>query len=164
MKLEIEKLNQNIHINGIIVQIPLDSEFPINADSILNTVDPMKDVDGLNSINSRKIAIGQFKDSFTPCTPKGCIEMIKSVEVNFKGLNAVVIGKNKLVGIPMADLLKLNHSNVLLCHSNEKDLKQSCKQADLIVIAIGKPKFIKQDWIKPGAIVIDVGINIINSK
>ena len=141
----------------------MDSEQQINAENILNTVDPCKDVDGLNSINSKKIAIGDFKDSFTPCTPKGCIEMIKTANVDFKGLNAIVIGKNKLVGIPMADLLNLNKSNVSLCHSNDKNLKQLCQQADLIVVAIGKPKFIKEDWIKPGAIVIDVGINIIES-
>lgn len=159
LKREIEKLNDDHDINGIIVQLPLDNEFPIDSDKIVNTVDPLKDVDGLNLVNAGKVTHGQFADAFVPCTPKGCMELIKSTGIDIAGKNAVVIGRSKLVGTPMANLLKASNATVTLCHSKTVDLPSVCKNADILVVAIGKSKMVKEDWVKPGAVVIDCGIN-----
>lgn len=159
LKREIEKLNADHTINGIIVQLPLDCETPINSDNIVNTVDPLKDVDGLNLVNAGKVTHGDLSDAFVPCTPKGCMELIKSTGVELKGKNAVVIGRSKLVGTPMAALLKLADATVTICHSKTVDLPQVCRNADILVVAIGRAKFVKADWVKPGAIIIDCGIN-----
>lgn len=159
MKREIEKLNDDHHINGIIVQLPLDNEFPIDSDKITNTVDPLKDVDGLNLVNAGKVTHGQFSDAFVPCTPKGCMELIRSTGIDITGKNAVVIGRSKLVGTPMANLLKASNATVTLCHSKTVDLPSVCKNADILVVAIGNSKMVKEDWVKPGAVVIDCGIN-----
>ena len=156
---EIEKLNSDSSINGIIVQLPLDCDTNINSDNITNTVDPLKDVDGLHYINAGKLAHGQLNDAFIPCTPKGCMELIKSTNVNLQGKNAVVIGRSKLVGFPMANLLLLSDCTVTICHSKTVNLPDMCKLADILVVAIGKANFVKEDWVKPGAIVIDCGIN-----
>lgn len=163
LKREIEKLNLDHKINGIIVQLPLDSEFEINSDAIVNTVDPSKDVDGLNLVNAGKLSHGQ-KDGFIPCTPKGCMELIKSTNIEIRGKNAVVIGRSKLVGTPMANLLKLADATVTLCHSKTVNLPEICRTADILVVAIGKAKFVKADWVKPGAVVIDCGINSFMGK
>jgi len=135
---EIEKLNLNSNINGIIVQLPLDCENDINSDNITNKVDPLKDVDGLHYVNAGKLAHGQLNDAFIPCTPKGCMELIKSTNINLQGKNAVVIGRSKLVGSPMANLLKLNDCTVTICHSKTNNLSDFCKTADILVVAIGK--------------------------
>jgi methylenetetrahydrofolate dehydrogenase (NADP+)/methenyltetrahydrofolate cyclohydrolase/formyltetrahydrofolate synthetase len=158
LKREIEKLNLDHKINGIIVQLPLDNEFEINSDEIVNTVDPSKDVDGLNLVNAGKLSHGQ-NDGFLPCTPKGCMELIKSTYVEIRGKHAVVIGRSKLVGTPMAALLKLADATVTLCHSKTVNLPEVCRTADILVVAIGKANFVKADWVKPGAVVIDCGIN-----
>ena len=137
----------------------MDCDTNINSDNITNTVDPLKDVDGLHYINAGKLAHGQLNDAFIPCTPKGCMELIKSTNVNLQGKNAVVIGRSKLVGFPMANLLLLSDCTVTICHSKTVNLPDMCKLADILVVAIGKANFVKEDWVKPGAIVIDCGIN-----
>jgi methylenetetrahydrofolate dehydrogenase (NADP+) / methenyltetrahydrofolate cyclohydrolase / formyltetrahydrofolate synthetase len=159
---EIKKLNSNKNMNGIIVQLPFDSSNAIDSDKIVNTVDPNKDVDGLHHTNAGKLSHSEISDSFVPCTPKGCLELIKSTNVNIRGKNAVVLGRSKLVGSPMANLLKMCDATVTICHSKTERIDEVCKQADILVVAIGKPNYVKGDWIKPGAVVIDCGINSIN--
>jgi len=160
---EIEKLNLDTSINGIIVQLPLDCDNQINSDNITNAVDPLKDVDGLHYVNAGKLALGQLSDAFIPCTPKGCMELIKSTNVYLPGKNAVVIGRSNLVGSPMANLLKINDCTVTICNSKTVNLPEICKMADILVVAIGKANFVKEKWIKPGAIVIDCGINSVKN-
>lgn len=160
---EINKLNSDPKIHGIIVQLPFDSENSIDSDLIVNTVSPNKDVDGLHYANAGKILHGQVNEAFVPCTPKGCLELIKSTGLELKGKNAVVIGRSKLVGSPMANLLKLNDCTVTICHSKTVDLPLICRSADILVVAIGKPKLVKSDWVKPGAIVVDCGINSVQN-
>ncbi|RNA37762.1 C-1-tetrahydrofolate cytoplasmic-like [Brachionus plicatilis] len=160
---EINKLNSDPKIHGIIVQLPFDSENSIDSDLIVNTVSPNKDVDGLHYANAGKILHGQVDKAFVPCTPKGCLELIKSTGVDLKGKNAVVVGRSKLVGSPMANLLKLNDCTVTICHSKTVDLPTICRSADILVVGIGKPKFVKSDWVKPGAVVVDCGINSVQS-
>lgn len=158
---KIECLNNDHRIHGIIVQLPFDSKHNIEVDTVINSVSASKDVDGLNVVNAGKVAHGQLEDAFVPCTPKGSLELIKSTGVQIKGKHAVVIGRSKLVGSPMANLLKLNDATVTICHSKTENLPEICRTADILVVAIGKPKFVTGDWIKPGAVVIDCGINSI---
>jgi methylenetetrahydrofolate dehydrogenase (NADP+)/methenyltetrahydrofolate cyclohydrolase/formyltetrahydrofolate synthetase len=157
----VKELNNNQKIHGIIVQLPFDSEHNIDSDKIVNTVLPSKDVDGLNSVNAGKILHGQLSDAFVPCTPKGCLELIKSTGVSIPGKNAVVLGRSKLVGSPMANLLKNSDATVTICHSKTQNLPAICREADILVVAIGRPRYVKADWIKPGSVVIDCGINSI---
>ena len=156
---EIERLNNDPKTHGIIVQLPFDSANNINSDNVISTVDPSKDVDGLHYVNAGKVAHNQMKDAFIPCTPKGCLELIKSTKVDIEGKNAVVLGRSKLVGSPMANLLKMCNATVTVCHSKTKNIADVCRQADILVVAIGQPNFVKGDWVKPGAVVIDCGIN-----
>lgn len=156
---EIEKLNADFKTHGIIVQLPFDSARQLDADTVINALDPNKDVDGLHFTNAGKVLNGLLDDSFVPCTPKGCLELIKSTGVAIKGKAACVLGRSKLVGTPMANLLKLNDATVTICHSKTSNIEQLCRDADILVVAIGKARFVKGDWIKPGAIVIDCGIN-----
>jgi len=159
----LEKLNNDSSVHGIIVQLPFDSVSSLNADRVTNAVSPSKDVDGLHFENAGKLLTGQYDDAFIPCTPKGSLELIKSTGVAIRGKNAVVIGRSKLVGSPMANLLKLNDATVTICHSKTQNIADVCRNADILVVAIGQPKYVKGDWIKPGAIVIDCGINSIKN-
>ena len=161
---EIERLNLDPSINGIIVQLPFDCERNIDSDVVVNTVDPSKDVDGLHFVNAGKLIHGQTGEAFIPCTPKGCLELIKSTNVQIEGKTAVVLGRSKLVGSPMANLLKSENATVTICHSKTKNLEDVCRTADILVVAIGRPRFVKGDWVKPGAVVIDCGINSIRGK
>ncbi|KAJ8976305.1 hypothetical protein NQ317_010259 [Molorchus minor] len=158
---ELHKLNNNPNIHGIIVQMPLDSENTINSHLITDSVSPDKDVDGLNTVNEGRVATGDLT-GFLPCTPNGVIELAKRAGVNLSGADAVVLGRSKIVGTPAAELLKWNNATVTVCHSKTKDLKAQCQKADVLVVAIGQPEFVKGDWIKPGAVVIDCGINAIS--
>ncbi|XP_033229274.1 C-1-tetrahydrofolate synthase, cytoplasmic isoform X2 [Belonocnema kinseyi] len=163
---ETELLNKLNHLNndpnthGIIVQMPLDSVNKINSHLITDTVSPDKDVDGLNTINEGRVAIGDMT-GFLPCTPNGCIELIKKSGVPFTGAQAVVLGRSKIVGTPVAELLKWQNATVTVCHSKTKDLPKVVSQADILVVGIGQPELVKGSWIKPGAVVIDCGINSI---
>lgn len=152
--------NNDSTINGILVQMPLPSH--INEDNIVNNIDPMKDVDGLNIINQGKLLNGL--DTIVPATPKGVVTLLKRYFIDFTGKNIVVIGRSKLVGKPLALQLLNNNATVTICHSKTMNLKEITKRADIVVAAIGKPKFITADMIKKDAIVIDVGINRVQGK
>ncbi|XP_047350753.1 C-1-tetrahydrofolate synthase, cytoplasmic isoform X2 [Vespa velutina] len=156
----VNKLNNDSKTHGIIVQMPLDTVNEINSHLITNIVSPSKDVDGLNTINEGKITIGDMS-GFIPCTPNGCIELIKKSGVPIVGAQAVVLGRSKIVGTPAAELLKWHNATVTICHSKTKNLPEIVSQADILIVAIGKPEFVKGSWIKSGAVVIDCGINSI---
>ncbi|XP_043785149.1 C-1-tetrahydrofolate synthase, cytoplasmic [Apis laboriosa] len=157
---KVNKLNQDPNIHGIIVQMPLDSINKINSNMITDLVLPEKDVDGLNTINEGRVAIGDMS-GFLPCTPNGCIELIKKSGVPIAGAQAVVLGRSKIVGTPISELLKWHNATVTVCHSKTKNLPQIVSQADILVVGIGQPQMVKGNWIKPGAVVIDCGINSI---
>jgi bifunctional protein folD len=151
----INVLNLDDSIHGILVQLPLPKH--IDTNTILATIDPVKDVDGFHAVNVGKLVSGL--DGFVPCTPLGVMEILKEYGIDVAGLNAVVIGRSNIVGKPMANLLLNASATVTITHSKTKNLKEICKNADLIVAAIGKPFFLKADMVKDGAVVVDVGIN-----
>ncbi|CAL1535691.1 unnamed protein product [Lymnaea stagnalis] len=157
----VEKLNNDTSVHGIIVQLPLESDNVIDAHLVTNAILPSKDVDGLHQSNAGRLARGDLDSCILPCTPRGCMELIKRTGVDVRGKNAVVLGRSKIVGAPMSDLLLWNHATVTVCHSQTADLKAEVSRADILVVGIGKPELVKGDWIKPGAIVIDCGINSI---
>jgi len=160
----LDSLNKDTTVHGIIVQLPLDCEAPIDANKITNLISPSKDVDGLSNENAGKLLHGQIDgiDSFVPCTPNGCLQLIKKSGVTIAGSKAVVIGRSKIVGSPMAQLLVWHHATVTICHSKTKNLAEVAREADILVVAIGQPLLVKKDWIKPGAVVIDCGISSIH--
>ncbi len=151
----VAKLNADPAVHGILVQMPLPKH--IDSVKVLESVDPAKDVDGFHPMNVGKLSIGER--ALAPCTPVGSIILAKSVRHDLSGLEAVVVGRSNIVGKPMAQLLLRENCTVTICHSRTRDLPGVVGRADLVVAAIGKPEFVKGDWIKPGAIVIDVGIN-----
>ena len=151
----INVLNLDDSIHGILVQLPLPKHIDTNV--VLAAIDPRKDVDGFHAVNVGKLVSGL--DGFVPCTPLGVMEILKEYDIEVAGLNAVVIGRSNIVGKPMANLLLNASATVTVTHSKTKNLKEICKNADLIVAAIGKPFFLKADMIKEGAVVVDVGIN-----
>ncbi len=152
----IEQLNQTSEINGILVQLPLPAH--LNEKNILAGVSPKKDIDGFHPYNAGCI-LQKRSDAFTPCTPKGILRLIDTTHRKLNGLNAVVVGRSQIVGMPIAHLLLNRNCTVTITHSHTRDLKSICRTADILVSAVGKPEFITQDNIKPEAIVIDVGIN-----
>lgn len=154
----IKNLNANPAIHGILLQLPLPSHLSGVQESLVQDIAPEKDVDGLTVINAGKLFLG-VDGGHVPCTPQGSLRLIKSVRENIAGLNAVVIGRSNLFGKPMAQLLLAENCTVTTAHSRTKDLAAVCKQADILVAAVGRAKMVKGDWIKDGAIVIDVGIN-----
>jgi methylenetetrahydrofolate dehydrogenase (NADP+)/methenyltetrahydrofolate cyclohydrolase len=151
----VAKLNADPTVHGILVQMPLPKH--IDSAKVLESVDPAKDVDGFHPMNVGKLSIGER--ALAPCTPVGSIILAKSVKHDLTGLDAVVIGRSNIVGKPMAQLLLRENCTVTIAHSRTKDLPGVVRRADLVIAAIGRPEFVKGDWIKPGAIVIDVGIN-----
>jgi len=155
----INKLNTQVNVSGILVQLPLPKH--IHEQKILDSIDPNKDADGFHPLNVGKLSIASHNDDnlLIPCTPYGCLLMLKSLEIDLVGKNAVVIGRSNIVGKPMAQLLIKESCTVTIAHSKTKDLTKLCKEADILVAAIGKPEMVKGEWIKDGAIVIDVGIN-----
>lgn len=159
LKVKIEHLNNDPKIHGILVQLPLPSY--VNTQEVLNTISPAKDVDGVTTENIGRLVTKQ--DGLVPCTPQGCLILLKSVIPDLTGLDAVVIGRSNIVGRPMSNILINENCTVTLTHSYTKNIEEICRQADIIVVAIGVPKLIKSSWIKPGAVVIDVGINRINN-
>lgn len=157
----ISELNKNEEINGILLQSPIP--YHLNILEAFNAITPSKDVDGFNPINVGKLALGQ--PSFAPCTPMGIMRLFKEYDIDLEGKHCIVIGRSNIVGRPMAQLLINANATVTVCHSKTKNLKEITKTADVVVVAIGKPKYITEDMIKEGAIVIDVGINRLpNSK
>lgn len=151
----IKMFNNDDCVHGILLQLPLPSH--INTDLAVETIAPAKDVDGLHPYNQGLLLQGQPR--FVPCTPQGCLQLIQSCCSSIEGLNAVVVGRSILVGRPMATLLLNANVTVTIAHSYTTNLEQVCRQADIIVAAMGKPRFITADYVKPGAIIIDVGIN-----
>ena len=151
----INVLNLDDSIHGILVQLPLPKHIDTNV--VLAAIDPRKDVDGFHAVNVGKLVSGL--DGFVPCTPLGVMEILKEYGIDVAGLNAVVIGRSNIVGKPMANLLLNASATVTVTHSKTKNLKEICKNANLIVAAIGKPFFLKADMVKDGAVVVDVGIN-----
>ena len=151
----INVLNLDDSIHGILVQLPLPKHIDTNI--VLAAINPRKDVDGFHAVNVGKLVSGL--DGFVPCTPLGVMEILKEYGIEVAGLNAVVIGRSNIVGKPMANLLLNASATVTVTHSKTKNLKEICKNADLIVAAIGKPFFLKADMVKDGAVVVDVGIN-----
>jgi methylenetetrahydrofolate dehydrogenase (NADP+) / methenyltetrahydrofolate cyclohydrolase len=151
----IGKLNADKEINGILVQLPLPKQ--IDAQKIIAAIDPAKDVDGFHPLNAGRLASGL--PALVPCTPLGCVLLAKTVRETLAGLEAVVIGRSNIVGKPVAQLLLAENATVTIAHSKTADLPAVCRRADLLVAAIGRPEMVRGDWIKPGATVIDVGIN-----
>ena len=157
---KIEELNKNDKISGILVQLPLPSQ--ISKEKIINAINPSKDVDGFNPINVGNLSSGY--DSIVPCTPLGCLLLIKKIESNLAGIHAVILGRSNLNGKPMAQLLLKENCTVTIVHSKTNDLQNECLKADILVAAAGVPNLIKKDWVKKNAIVIDVGINKVGEK
>lgn len=159
---KIDELNKNKNIHGILVQLPLPKHISADEAEILDFIDPDKDVDGFHPINVGKLSVGQ--EHLVPCTPLGCIKMLELAGIDIAGKNAVIIGRSNIVGKPMFNLLLSRNATVTVCHSRTKDLASVTKEADILVVAIGKPNFVTADMVKSGAVVIDVGINRIASK
>ena len=151
----IAELNADVEINGILVQLPLPKQ--IDSQKIIAAIDPAKDVDGFHPLNAGRLASGL--PGLVPCTPLGCVLLAKTVHETLVGLEAVVIGRSNIVGKPVAQLLLAENATVTIAHSKTHDLPLVCRRADLLVTAIGRPEMVRGDWIKPGATVIDVGIN-----
>ncbi len=157
---KIKELNNNPEVSGILVQLPLPKH--INKEKIINAIHPKKDVDGFNPINVGNLASGY--EAIIPCTPLGCLHLIKKIEKNLTGKHAVVIGRSNLNGKPMAQLLLRENCTVTIVHSKTKDLKAECQKADILVAAVGKANLVKGDWVKKDSIIIDVGINKVEEK
>ena len=157
---KVKELNDNNAVSGILVQLPLPSQ--INKEKIINAINPLKDVDGFHPVNVGNLSSGYH--ATVPCTPLGCLFLIKKTESNLSGKHAVIIGRSNLNGKPMAQLLLKENCTVTIVHSKTKDLKIECLKADILVAAVGVPNLVKGDWVKKDAIVIDVGINKVDDK
>lgn len=151
----VEKLNADPKVNGILVQLPLPRQ--IDEHKVIAAISPKKDVDAFHAVNVGKIMIGDF--DFLPCTPAGCMDLIDSTGVSVEGKRCVVIGRSNIVGKPMAMLLLHRNGTVTICHSRTKNLKEICREADILVAAVGRANFVTADMVKEGAVVIDVGMN-----
>ena len=151
----VQRLNNDPSVHGILVQMPVPKH--IDSAKVLNSIDPAKDVDGFHVVNVGRLSTGQ--DALTACTPVGCVMLAKATLGKLDGLNAVVIGRSNIVGKPVAQLLLAENCTVTIAHSKSKDLPSIVRGADLVIAAVGRPEMVKGDWIKPGACVIDVGIN-----
>ena len=151
----IAALNADEAVNGILVQLPLPKQ--IDAQKVIAAIDPAKDVDGFHPLNVGRIASGL--PGLVPCTPLGCVLLAKTVHSSLAGMEAVVVGRSNIVGKPVAQLLLAENATVTICHSKTRDLPAVCQRADLLIAAIGNPEFVRGHWLKPGATVIDVGIN-----
>ena len=156
----IEQLNNDPEVHGILVQLPVPKQ--INGDAVINAINPDKDVDGFHISNAGALAVGQ--NNMVPCTPLGSLMLLQDELGDLSGMNAVVVGRSNIVGKPMAALLLQQSCTVTIAHSRTKDLPAVCREADILVAAVGIPHFIQADWVKPGATVIDVGINRIEDE
>jgi methylenetetrahydrofolate dehydrogenase (NADP+) / methenyltetrahydrofolate cyclohydrolase len=152
---EIDRLNKDETVHGILVQLPLPKHINVNA--VIERILPSKDVDGFHPINVGRMTLGQ--EAFFPCTPLGILEMLRSENIEIKGKNVVVIGRSNIVGKPVGQLLLRENATVTYCHSHTDNLKELTTKADILIVAVGSPKFISKDYIKAGAVVIDVGVN-----
>jgi methylenetetrahydrofolate dehydrogenase (NADP+)/methenyltetrahydrofolate cyclohydrolase len=155
----VARLNADDAVDGILVQLPLPSH--IDPDSVIEAISPDKDVDGFHPVNAGRLATGT--GGLVPCTPLGCIKLLRSLRSDLSGLDAVVIGRSNIVGKPMAQLLLAESCTVTIAHSRTRDLPAVCRRADILVAAVGRPAMVGADWVKPGAIVLDVGINRVDA-
>ena len=153
----VDELNNDAAVHGILVQLPLPDH--IDSDAVLRAIEPSKDVDGFHPVNVGLLGSGQMDRAFVPCTPLGCSLMLKDYLGDLSGKSAVIVGRSNIVGKPMAMLLLQENCTVTIAHSRTKDLADVCRAADILVAAVGRPEMVKGSWIKPGATVIDVGIN-----
>ncbi len=151
----VSKLNADPAVNGILVQLPLPDH--LDEEKVLQAIDITKDIDGFHPINIGRLAQKGRESLFVPCTPDGCLVMLDKVGAELEGANAVVLGRSNIVGMPMALLLVKRNATVTICHSRTKNLKEICAEADILIAAVGRVEMVKKDWVKPGAIVIDVG-------
>ncbi len=151
----VARLNADDAVDGILVQLPLPDH--IDAQKVIAAIDPDKDVDGFHPVNAGRLATGL--PGLVPCTPLGCVILAKSASADLSGMEAVVVGRSNIVGKPVAQLLLAENCTITIAHSRSRDLPAICRRADLLVAAVGRPEMVRGDWIKPGAIVIDVGIN-----
>ena len=156
----VDRLNADPAVDGILVQLPLPAH--IDADKVTTRIDPDKDVDGFHPVNAGRLAIGLH--GFVPCTPLGCLLLLRAELGDLSGKSAVVIGRSNIVGKPMAQLLLGDSATVTIAHSRTRDLPAVVRQADIVVAAVGRPEMVKGDWLKPGATVIDVGINRVDAE
>jgi 5,10-methylene-tetrahydrofolate dehydrogenase/methenyl tetrahydrofolate cyclohydrolase len=156
----IAELNANPEVHGILVQLPLPGH--IDEEEILGAIRLEKDVDGFHPINIGRLSMKRREPLFVPCTPKGCIELLKRTGVQIPGKRAVVLGRSNIVGLPVAMLLMHNNATVTICHSHTLDLPGIVREADILVAAVGRAEMVRGDWVKPGAVVIDVGMNAVN--
>ena len=154
----VRRLNDDPAVNGILVQLPLPEQ--IRAEAVIEAIDPIKDTDGFHPRNAGLLAIGA--EAMVPCTPLGCLMLLRSRLGDLAGLRALVLGRSNIVGKPMAQLLLAEHCTVAIAHSRTRDLAGECRRADILVAAVGRPKMVQGDWVKPGATVIDVGVNRID--
>lgn len=156
----IARLNHDPAIHGILVQLPLPTQ--LSEEEVIYAISPEKDVDGFHPVNVGKLHIGA--DTFVPCTPAGVLELVKRTEVPISGSQVVVLGRSNIVGKPVASLFLKESATVTICHSRTKDVAAECRKADILIAAVGRPLLVKKDWVKPGAIVIDVGINRVDGE
>ncbi len=152
---QVAELNADARVNGVLVQLPLPPQ--VDEAAVINAIDPAKDVDGFHVINTGRLATGQ--DALVPCTPSGCLILLRETLGELTGADALIVGRSNIVGKPMAFLLLGENCTVTVAHSRTRDLPGACRRADILVAAVGRPEMIRGDWIKPGATVIDVGIN-----
>lgn len=157
----VSELNADDRVNGILVQLPLPSG--LDEEKVLNAISLEKDVDGFHPINIGRLAQKGRESLFVPCTPAGCLYLLDKMNVPLEGANAVVLGRSNIVGMPVALLLVKRNATVTVCHSRTKDLPGVVRQADVLIAAVGRPEMVKKDWVKPGAVVIDVGTNRVDA-
>jgi len=153
----VKELNEDPKVNGILVQLPLPKG--LDEERVLNTISLEKDVDGFHPVNIGRLAQKGRESLFVPCTPDGVIYLLDSIGAEIEGANAVVLGRSNIVGMPVALLLVKRNATVTICHSRTKDLPSVCRRADILIAAVGRPEMVRKDWVKPGAVVIDVGVN-----
>jgi 5,10-methylene-tetrahydrofolate dehydrogenase/methenyl tetrahydrofolate cyclohydrolase len=153
----VAELNADPDVHGILVQLPLPKH--LDEERVLRAISIEKDVDGFHPINIGRLAMKGRKPMFVPCTPSGCIELLDRYNVDIEGKEAVVLGRSNIVGLPVAMLLLHRNATITICHSRTQDLAGTCRRADILIAAVGRPEMVKADWVKPGAAVIDVGIN-----
>jgi 5,10-methylene-tetrahydrofolate dehydrogenase/methenyl tetrahydrofolate cyclohydrolase len=153
----VAQLNADPRVNGILVQLPLPEG--LDEERVLNAVSIHKDVDGFHPVNIGRLSMKGREPLFAPCTPAGCMVLLEEAGANFTGAHAVVLGRSNIVGLPAAMLLLRRDCTITICHSRTKDLAATCREADILIAAVGRAEMVKRDWVKPGAFVIDVGIN-----
>jgi methylenetetrahydrofolate dehydrogenase (NADP+)/methenyltetrahydrofolate cyclohydrolase len=156
----VDQLNADPKIHGILVQLPLPKG--LDEEEVINRIDPRKDVDGFHPVNVGKLSIGL--PAFVPCTPAGVLELVKRTGTTIAGKKVVVLGRSNIVGKPAAMLFLRENATVTICHSRTVNVKDECAQGDILVVAVGQPQLVKGDWVKPGAVVIDVGINRVDGQ